>query len=303
MNDPIFRDEDKARAHIERSRWGDEPSCPHCGSLRVRKMGGRTQAGMFLCNDCRDKFTCRTGSVMERSHIPLHKWLLAIHLMCASKKGMSAKQMERMLGVTYKSAWFLCHRIRLAMESGDLSRFGEGGGIVEADETFIGWEPGSTGKNWPDKMKVLALVDRRTGKARTMVMDKITVASVTPILLENIAAEAHLMTDDAGQYRPMHRHFASHRTTAHTRKQYVDLADRSVHSNTVEGYFSIFKRGMKGIYQHCSKRHLHRYAAEFEFRYNYRIKNGFDDRARAVEGLKGIVGKRLTYRETVARAS
>ena len=161
ITDPIFHDEDKARAHIEASRWNGEPHCPHCGSTRVRRMEGKTQAGMFLCNDCRDKFTVRTGSVMERSHVPLHKWLLATHLLCASKKGMSSKQIERMLGVTYKTAWFIAHRIRAAMNIAPTGPLGDNG-PVEADETYWGnvgkQAPGARG--YAHKMKIVSLVER-----------------------------------------------------------------------------------------------------------------------------------------------
>lgn len=300
ITDPIFHNEAKALAHIEASRWNGEPNCPHCGSLRVRRMGGKTQAGMFLCNDCRDKFTVRTGTVMERSHVPLHKWLLATHLMAASKKGMSAKQMERMLGVTYKTAWFLCHRIREAMISTDDTPFGNEGGVVEVDETFIGREPGMTKKagGYHHKMKVLGLIDRDTGRSMSVVVDGLQIDTIRPILVSNIRREAQLMTDQAHVYSSIGREFSAHNRVDHSKGEYVNLTDRTIHTNTIESYFSVFKRGMRGIYQHCGKKHLHRYLAEFDFRYSNRIALGVNDTDRAAIALKGMEGKRLTYRRT-----
>jgi len=238
---------------------------------------------------------------MERSHVPLHKWLLATHLIAASKKGVSSLQLSRMLGVTYKTAWFLSHRIREAMRSGDLSPFGDGGGIVEVDETFIGRIKGAPKKRaFHHKMKVLALVDRETGKARTMVVDNVTAATLMPIVRANVAKEATIMTDEHNAYAKIVAHFAGHGTTNHSAGQYVDYADPTIHSNTVEGYFSIFKRGMKGVYQHCGEQHLHRYLAEFDFRYSNRIALGVDDNNRTVRAMAGIVGKRLKYRDSYA---
>lgn len=299
---PQFKTEEGAFAYVEARLWPTGPACYHCGNCdetRIRKMQGKTtRLGLYKCNECRKPFTVRMGTIFESSHLSLHLWLQVIHLMCASKKGISTRQIQRMLQCSMKTAWFLTHRIREAMRSDDLTLFGTDGGIVEADETFISWEPGATGKNWTDKRKVLSLIDRDSGKARSMVIDKITVATVTPILQENIAREAHLMTDDAGQYRNMHRHFASHNVTAHVRGQYVDPANPLIHSNTVEGYFSIFKRGMKGVYQHCAKKHLHRYLVEFDFRYSNRSALGVEDVERAEIALRGVIGKRLTYKSS-----
>jgi transposase-like protein len=291
---PQFTDEDAARAHLEALRWPDGAFCPHCGALEPRRLEGkRHRPGLFQCNGCRQQFTVTVGTVFERSKVALHKWILATHLLGASKKGMSAHQLHRMLGVTYKTAWFMAHRIREAMREPG-GPLGSGGGAVEADETFIGRKPGvQVGPGWLHKMKVLSLVDRDTGRARSMVVDQITTASVTPILVENIAREAHLMTDDAGHYRRTHRHFRGHGVVNHTAEEHVR---GEVHTNTVEGYFSIFKRGMRGVYQHCAERHLLRYLAEFDFRYSNREKLGIDDAARAALALKGAEGKRLTYR-------
>lgn len=272
-----FYDEAKAFEFLEGVIWADGVVCPHCGVVggriydlagvrgkpSVKSPEGAVRFGLKKCGECRKQFTVKVGTVFEHARMPLHKMLQAVHLIISSKKGISSHQLSRVLEVQYKSAWFLAHRIREAMRSGDLSPFGSDGGIVEVDETFIGRVKGAPVKRaFHHKMKVLALVDRDTGKARTMVAD----------------------------------HFAAHGTTTHNAGQYVDLNDRRIHSNTVEGYFSIFKRGMKSIYQHCGEQHLHRYLAEFEFRYNNRVANGEDDRQRAIEGLKGISGKRLTYK-------
>ena len=303
---PIYNDEDAARAHFEGIRWSEGRVCPHCGTIgnSTLMQGKTTRPGLYKCKDCRKPFTATMGTIYERSHIPLHKWLLATHLMVASKKGVSAHQLFRMLGFgSYKTAWFMAHRIREAMRPTDnTTPMGSDGGYVEVDETYIGRVKGTKVRSgYEHKMKVLALVDRATGRTRMMHVDKVTVASVTPILQANIAKEAKLLTDDAGMYRHMHRHFASHNTTAHAKGQYVDRVNPAIHTNTIEGSFSIFKRGMRGIYQHCGEAHLHRYLAEFEFRYNFRVANGFNDNERGLEALKGTVGKRLTYQQADSR--
>jgi len=301
LSRPEFHDEAKAFDHLERIIWNGEPVCPHCGcTARITKVKAnvekRIRLGLWRCGDCKKQFTVKVGTVFEHARIPLNKMLQAVYLMTSSKKGVSAHQLHRMLEITYKSAWFLAHRIREALRSGDLAPFGSGGGIVEVDETFIGRLKGSEKKRaFHHKMKVLALVDRETGTARTMVVDNVTAATLVPIVKANIAREATVMTDEHGAYRQLGSHFARHGTTNHNSGEYVNLQDRTIHSNTVEGYFSIFKRGMKGVYQHCGESHLHRYLAEFEFRYNNRQANGFNDGMRNEEALKGIVGKRLTY--------
>lgn len=295
LSKPYFHCEEAAFEHLEATVWPEGPVCPHCSSMSGRHYDLRkTRLGLRKCSDCRKQFTVKVGTVFESAHIPLHKMLQAVFLMCSSKKGISAHQMHRILGVTYKSAWFLCHRIREAMRSGDLSPMGGGGGIVEADETFIGREPGKPKKRaYHHKMKVLSLVDRTTGQARSMVVDNLRPATITPILKENMAKEARLATDEAGHYIVAGREFANHGVVHHGRDEYVV---GEVHTNTIEGYFSIFKRGMKGVYQHCGKQHLHRYLAEFDFRYNYRSALGVEDQPRAKRALIGISGKRLTYR-------
>jgi transposase-like protein len=242
---------------------------------------------------------------MERSKVALHKWVLAFHLYAASKKGMSAHQLHRMLGVTYKTAWFMAHRIREAMRNDDKTPMGGNGGTVEIDETFISRDPkfaryAKSKVGLRQKMKVLSLIERETGKARSQVIDHLSAKDITPILKENIAKEARVFTDEASYYRSLGAHFAEHGAVNHSREEWVR---GEAHTNSLEGYFSIFKRGMKGIYQHCGKQHLHRYVAEFEFRYNNRAALDIDDDTRAAAIAKGAEGKRLTYRRPDARAS
>lgn len=296
ITDPIFHDEAKAQAHIESSRWpAGEPVCPRCGSTKVTRMGGKTQAGMFLCNDCRDKFTVRTGTVMERSHVPLHKWLLATHLMAASKKGMSAKQMERMLGVTYKTAWFLCHRLREAMEG--VSPSGPLGGqnaAVEVDETFVGGKQRNRAfRAVKPKKAVVALVERK-GHVRSFHVANVNAKTLRPLIVTNVDRASHLMTDESMAYTRVGREFAGHTSVIHSKGEYVRKGGWA-HSNTAENFFSIFKRGVIGTYHQMSEAHLHRYTAEFDCRYNTRDLNNAE---RATLILKGAEGKRLTCRRT-----
>ena len=296
LTDPIFTDVDAARAYLEQSRWADGVNCPHCGGTEkcTRMEGKKHRPGLFQCGDCRQQFTVTVGTVFERSKVPLNKWLLATHLMASSKKGFSAHQLHRSIGVTYKTAWFMFHRIREAMKGDAQPGFGTGGGVVEVDETFIGREPGKeVRRGVGHKMKVLTLVDRSTGRAKSMVVDDLKVSTLLPILRANIAKDAVIHTDEAMQYDSLYQHFAGHQTVNHGAEEYVR---GDVTTNTVEGYFSIFKRGMKGVYQHCGKQHLHRYAAEFAFRYSNRVANGIGDTARAALIIKGAEGKRLTYR-------
>lgn len=295
ITDPIFHDEDKARAHIEASRWNGKAHCPHCGSVRVRRMEGKTQAGMFLCNDCRDKFTCRTGTVMERSHVPLHKWLLATHLMAASKKGMSAKQMERMLGVTYKTAWFLCHRIREAMDgAGSNGPLGGPNQVVEADETYVGGKAKNRAFRKPAAKKAVVALVARDGQVRSFHVANVTGKQLRNLIVTNVDRASHLMTDQAPVYTRLGREFAGHSVVNHSAKEYVTTGGFK-HSNTAENFFSIFKRGVIGTYHHMSEAHLGRYTAEFDCRYNTREMT---DAERAAIILKGAEGKRLTYRRT-----
>ena len=301
LSSPRFHNEEAAYAYIEAQVWPKGPVCPHCGGQdRIGKMNGKsTRIGMYKCYICKKPFTVKMGTIFEDSHLPLRIWLQAISLICSSKKGCSANQLHRTLGVTLKTAWFLGHRIREAMREGDLAPFGTTGGIVEVDETFIGQEEGVPKRQgYAHKRKVLSLVDRESGEARSMVIDDLKAKTIVPILEENIAREARVMTDDAGQYKHLDEHFAEHNAVRHGIGEYVSLTDPSIHTNTVEGFFSIFKRGMKGVYQHCKKHHLHRYLAEFDFRHNKRIARGVDDTQRAEKLLQGVKGKRLTYQTT-----
>lgn len=301
LSRPYFHDEAKAFEYLESVLWADGIVCPHCGTVggRVYKLeGNATRIGLKKCGECRKQFTVKVGTVFEHARMPLHKMLQAVYLMTASKKGISAHQLGRVLEVTYKTAWFLAHRIREAMRSGDLAPFGGNGGIVEVDETFIGKLKGVEKKRaFHHKMRVLALVDRETGKSRAMVIDNVSMAHIVPIVRANIEAETHVMTDEANQYKYLKADFADHSFVSHGRGEY---GRGKVHTNTIEGYFSIFKRGMKGIYQHCGEQHLHRYLAEFDFRYNNREALGCNDADRARNALSGIVGKRLTYEGSAA---
>ncbi len=314
LSAPYMHDEAAAFAHVESIIWANGTVCPHCGVVdRAYKLEGvrtkpskknpegKERHGLWKCRDCRGQFTVRKGTIFEESHLPLHLWLQAIHLMVSSKKGISSHQLHRVLGITYKSAWFLTHRIRECMRDGALAGFGNGGGVVEVDETFIGKEPGvkkaKNARGGDHKMKMLTLVDRETKRAKSIVVDDLKKTTLIPILQENIAREAYVMTDEARQYQGIGagKVFDAHGWTNHSAGQYVDYADKEIHTNTVEGFYSIFKRGMKGVYQHCGKQHLHRYAAEFDFRYNNRVANGVDDAERGQRVLAASVGKRLTY--------
>jgi transposase-like protein len=300
ITDPIFHNEDAAQAHAEASRWGGAPECPYCGSDRIARLKGKTQAVYFLCNDCRDKFTVRTGSVMERSHVPLHKWLLAFHLMAASKKGMSAKQMERMLGVTYKTAWFLCHRVREAMDGADDGGpLGGPGKFVEADETFVGGKAKNRAHRDPAPKKAVISLVERDGRARSFHVANVNANNVRSLLFTNVDRSSNLMTDQGAAFKRGGLDFAMHYTVNHSAKQFVRL-DRDKHSNCAENFFSIFKRGVIGTYHHMSEAHLGRYCREFDMRYNTR---NMTDGERADLILKGGIGRRLTYRRPHAIAA
>jgi transposase-like protein len=303
LSRPYFHDEAAAFEHVEGILWPQGPVCHHCGSMEKHYAlkGVRTKAskknpegverhGLYKCSSCRKQFTVRMGTIFEESHLPLHKWLQAIHLMCSSKKGISAHQLHRVLECTYKTAWFLAHRIREAMRSDDFTPMG---GIVEADETYIGKMAGvpKMHRSNAHKNMVLTLVERG-GAARSFHIDSATVAQVVPLVRKNIAKEAILMTDESHIYKRVGSEFMAHYTVNHGEKEYVR---GSVTTNTVEGYYSIFKRGMKGVYQHCAEHHLHRYLAEFDFRYTFRAARGVDDGVRSLLALQGFKGKRLTY--------
>lgn len=304
LSAPHFHNEEAAYTYVEARVWPAGRPCPHCGVFdKSGKLGGSsTRIGVYKCYACRKPFTVKVGTIFEASHIPLRLWLQAMFLLCSSKKGISSNQLHRTLGVTLKTAWFMTHRIREAMRGGSLVPFGYGGGAVEVDETFIGHDKSikpvgqKKGRGYAHKHKVLTLVDRASGKARSMVVDDLKVSTLAPIVRANVAREARLMTDEANHYTAIGRQFAEHGVVRHSVDEYVSLTDRAIHTNTIEGYFSVFKRGMKGTYQHCGKKHLHRYLAEFDFRYNERIGLGVNGTERADKALRGIVGRRLTYR-------
>lgn len=307
LNQPQFQDADKAREYLEALRWPVAPVCPHCGSvndkhLKLSEGSKHYRPGLYKCADCYQQFSVTVGTVFERSKIALNVWLQAVHLMCASKKGISAKQLERMLGVTYKTAWFMAHRIREAMTADPKNLLGGPGssGIVEADETYWGTAkdaegikyPAKTGGGYSPKMNIFSLVERQ-GTKRTFHIPNVNAATLGPILKAQIAKSARLMTDEGAFYKKPGKHFASHETVNHSRKEY---ARGEVSSNTAESSFAILKRGLVGTFHSVSEQHLQRYANEFDFRWNTRQSLGFNDVVRADQVLHGIAGKRLTYR-------
>ncbi len=314
-----FRDDRVARKVLEAILWPAGPVCPNCGV--INHAYATKKPGVYRCaeKECRKDFTVTTNTVMERSHIALHKWLQAFHLMTSSKKGISAHQLHRTLDITYEAAWFMAHRIRECMREGGLAPMGGGGKIVEADETYFGPIPkerfrtqrpdghpySKRGLKGPiNKRPVVALVERG-GKVRTFHVPVADKASVHKIVTENVARESLLHTDESKLYGDAAAHFAGHETIKHTDGEYVrrvffpdennKVQVRKVHTNSAEGYFSIFKRGMRGIYQHCAEKHLHRYLAEFDFRYNHRVRLGIHDGERAALAIAKASGKRLTY--------
>jgi transposase-like protein len=307
LMNPIFTDEDAARRHFEATRWPDGPYCPLCGSFdRVKPFGGESMGpGWYYCSSCRRKFTATMGTICERSHIPLTKWLLAMHLMTASKKGISAHQLHRMLGVTYKSAWFMAHRVREAMRKlhpeGSEPMGGEGK-KVEIDETYVGGleknkhanKRKHVGTGGAGKEAVFSLVERQ-GTVRSHHVPAVNAATLRPILKTQVHEATFVMTDEGATDKSIGRDFKKHGMVNHSIGEYVR---GDIHTNTVEGYFSIFKRGIYGTYHHVSQQHLKRYLAEFDFRYNERIALGVTDAERAEKAVRGTVGKRLTYQDT-----
>jgi transposase-like protein len=294
-----FHDEEAAYAYLEARVWPNGPVCPKCGGVdRISKMKGKsTRIGVYKCYQCRKPFRVTVGTVFEASHVPLRLWLQCVHLMASSKKGISSNQLSRTLGVTLKTAWFMSHRVREAMRTLGLEPMGGAGQVVEIDETLQGRIEGSPkvvkhGQHFTWRNTVLTLVERG-GAARSFHVDGATIANLIPIIRANINRETAVMTDELTAYKKLGDEFAKHESVNHSKDEYVR---GDVTTNTVEGYFSIFKRGMKGVYQHCSEKHLHRYLAEFDFRYSNRVRLGVHDVERADRALKGIVGKRLTYR-------
>jgi transposase-like protein len=304
LTNPIFTNEEAARKHFESIRWPNGSVCPHCGVLNeaTELKGESTRPGLHKCRACELQFSITIGSVMESSHIPLHKWALAFHLMASSKKGYSAHQLMRTLGLgSYRTAWFMAHRIREAMGDPDPEPLGGKGKTVEIDETFIG-KPDQVfinGKGWQDKRgtatkrKVLTMVERG-GRSVSLKVNDLTVQTLRTVIGKHVILDSNLNTDEAQHYKALGKNFASHEAVNHSKGEY---ARGTVTTNTVEGFFGVFKRGMTGVYQHCGENHLQAYLNEFDFRYSNRIKLGVDDTERAHRAIKGAEGKRLTYRQ------
>jgi len=303
LTDPIYTDENKAREHLESLHWPHGPNCPHCGNIdpaRITKLLGKsTRPGVYKCKECRKPFSVTVGTLMERSHIKINVWLAAMHLLTASKKGMSAHQMGRMLGISYESAWFLCHRLREAMRE-TVKTSGPLGGqnkVVEVDEAYVGGKAKNRAHREPaPKKAVLSLVER-DGRVASFHVANITSETVRPIIVQNADRASALMSDESRVYPVVGKEFASHGTVNHSANEYVRLGS-FMHINTAENFFSILKRGINGVYHHVSEAHLHRYLAEFDWRYNYRSGLGVNDTERAEKAIKAMVGKRLTYRRT-----
>jgi transposase-like protein len=306
LTSPIFVDPDKAREHLEKLYWPTGPVCRHCGNAdanRITKLAGKsTRPGVHWCNECNKPFSVTVGTVMEDSKIPLNKWVLAFHFMASSKKGMSAHQLHRMLGVTYKTAWFLCHRIREAMDDPAPNKnggpLGGEGKIVEADETVVGGKKTNRAFRDPAPKKAVVTLVERDGRARSKHVANIDAKHLRSHVMKNVSRKSMLNTDEASYYVKMGREFADHRTVDHSRSEYAYKYDgKTVSTNAAENYFSIFKRGITGVYHSISEAHLHRYLAEFDFRYNNRSKLGVEDAERAAKAVMGAEGKRLTYNQ------
>ena len=305
LTDPIFQDADKAREHLEATRWPDGPVCPHCGVVdhATGLKGKAHRAGVYQCNACREQFTATVGTVFERSKVPLNKWLLATYLMSASKKGYSALQLQRTIGVTYKTAWFMAHRIREGMTDHASDPLGGEGKTVEIDETYVGGKEKnkhankrrSINRGSEGKAAVVTLIER-DGRARSFHVANVTAKTVRKVLVANASRKSNLMTDGASVYIGVGGEFASHGSTDHAKGEYWKEGD--IHSNSAESYFAILKRGVYGSFHSISEAHLHRYLTEFDFRYNNRSALGVNDTERTNNALRGIGGKRLTYRRT-----
>lgn len=305
LSDPIYNDEDAARDHLESLRWADGRFCPHCGATEgTVKVEGKKRShrpGLYYCNACKGQFTVRVGTIFERSKVPLHKWVLAYHLMCASKKGVSAHQLHRMLGVHYRTAWFMAHRIRETMREDGTEPMGGPGSPVEADETYYGKlaePPTETTKGRPfvhdgaraNRRAIVCLVSG--GKSRTFHVKRADAATVREILVTNALRSSELHTDESNLYTQVGNEFRRHLTVRHSAEEYFGKHGQT--TNRVENFFSVFKRGMRGVYQHCAEKHLQRYCDEFDFRYSNR---DLDDFERAAKAIRQAEGRRLTYQQ------
>ena len=296
-----FHDEQAAYNYVEARIWPQGPVCPHCGEKeRIGELKGKsTRIGVRKCYKCRKPFTVKVGTIFESSHVKMNLWLQAIYLMCASKKGISSNQLHRVLGVTLKTAWFMSHRIREAMRSGDLDPMGGAGKAVEADETYFGYKDDKSkgkrtkrGKRGHSGQRAVVALVERGGNVRSFYVERADKKSITEIVASNLDRESTLNTDESRLYGDVSESFAKHDRVKHTAGEYVR---GDAHTNTVEGVFDILKRGMKGTYQHCKEKHLRRYLAEFDFRYNNRVSQGVNDEGRAEKALRAVVGRRLTY--------
>ena len=299
-----LHNEEAAFAYVEARIWPQGPVCAHCGGYdRIGKMGGKsTRLGLYKCYQCRKAFTVRMGTIFESSHVPLHIWLQAICLIAGSKKGISSNQLHRTLGVTLKTAWFMSHRIREAMRDGNLGIFGGEGSDVQADQTYFGNLDGvikaPRAGGFAHKMRIVSLLDKSTGQTRSFYAPSRGAGEVAQIVRDNVDRESTLVTDESRYYWRVGKEFANHVRVFHGGGNYVKDGKTT---NDIEGFFSIFKRGMRGVYQFCNEKHLHRYLAEFDFRYSNRVALGYNDADRADILLSGIVGKRLTYQTASAK--
>ena len=306
FQDPMFHDEDKAREALEAVRWPDGAVCPHCGNSdqdKLAKVEGKKQShrpGLYYCNECKGQFTVTVGTVFERSKVPLTKWWMAAHMMNSGKNGVSAHEIHRALGVTYKTAWFMMHRLREAMIVSSAAPMGGSGSAIQADETYWGntsKRSKSCKKGLKRKFAIVALVDGDTGEARTFHIQRgVSAHDVREILVTNIDRKSTLVTDESKLYTKTGTEFGDHQTMNHSGREYVNAAGFT--TNNVENFFGVFKRGMRGTYTFCGEQHLQRYLTEFQFRYNNRSGLGVSDGERTAKALKGIEGKRLTYRPT-----
>jgi transposase-like protein len=300
LSAPHFNDEAAAYAFVEERVWGTERSCPHCGTVGKSGalQGKSNRIGLYKCYACRKPFTVKIGTIFEGSHIAMRDWLVAIHLMASSKKGISSNQLHRTLGVTIKSAWFMSHRIREAMKRNDdlfTPPMGGAGKTIEADETYVGRKPGTKVRRGAAHMNAVIALVERDGSARSFHVPNVRGETLRAVIATHASRESNLRTDDLAAYKEIGWNFASHETVKHSADEYVR---GDAHTNTVEGFFSILKRGINGVYQHVSEEHLKRYLAEFDFRYSNRVALGVDDEARAARIVTGAKGKRLTYRTT-----